>query len=257
MLRLHETQRAFAEAILKDQYSGLTGMIVPGGSGLRSAALYRRLIRTNYTQVLAVTFPALRRFLGAHHFDLLGRGYSKKYSSTSGDLFAYGRYLPRWLFELQASRLLIELARLEWACHEVYQAPDSRPLCREQLETIAMADPRRVTFRLHAAIRLLRVSLPVHHLWHALQPDVPTAMMDRPLPEDETCIVVTRADGVIQVTAVAALDFRLIEAMADRKNAAELEQMAMESDPEFDFARLMASILDLNVLAGVSVGERP
>lgn len=254
MLRLHEVQQAFANAMINGSHQAVTGAIVLKDSALRSVALYRRLIRTNYTQVLAVTYPVLRRLAGPRYFDILARGYLKKYPSTSGDLFSYGQHFPAFLHELQVPRLLVELARLEWACHEVYQAADAPPLSHNQLDAIASADPSDVTFRLNAAVRLLRFSLPIQRVWVALQPDAPTDIaVDLPLPENETCIVVTRAEGRIRLATLADLDYRLLEAMADRKTVAEVEQMAIETHPEFDFTRFMTSIMALNVLAGVSV----
>ena len=257
MLQLHEVQQTFADAMINGNHQAVTGAIVLKGSALRNVALYRRLIRTNYTQVLAVTYPVLRRLVGPRYFDILARGYLKKYPSTSGDLFAYGKHLPVWLLELQVPRLLIELARLEWACHEVHQAADSLPFPHDQLDAIVSADPSRVILGLSPAVRLLRLSQPVHRIWLALQPDAQVNLVaDLSLQDEETGVVVTRAEGSIHVTALAALDYRLLEAMADRKTAAEVERIAMESDPEFHFTRFMASIIDLNVLAGVSVEVR-
>ncbi len=254
MLRLHEIQEAFAEVMIEGKYNAMAEAIVPGSSALRSMALYRRLIRTNYTQVLNVTYPVLRRFVGPRYFDILARGYLKRYPSRSGDLFLYGRHLPVLLLESQVPRLLVELARLEWACHEVYQASDSPPLATDELDAVTSADPSHVTFRLNPTARLLRLSQPVHRVWLALQLDAPTDIaVDLPLPEEETGILVTRAEGRIHVAALADLDYRLLEAMAERNTVTELEQMATEADPGFDFTRFMASILDLNVLAGVSM----
>lgn len=254
MLRLHEIQQAFAEGVIEGKHNVMTEAIEPGSAALRNVALYRRLIRTNYTQVLGVTFPVLRRLVGPRYFDLLARGYMRKYPSTSGDLFQYGRSLPALLHELRGDSLQVELARLEWACHEVSQAADSPPFAIEDLEILASTDPSRVTFILKPAARLLRFSLPVHRVWLALQPDAPAdIVVDLPLPEEETRIVVTRIEGKVRPAALAALDSRLLEAMAERKTVAEVEQMAIESDPAFDVIRFLASILDLNLLAGVAV----
>jgi uncharacterized protein (UPF0276 family) len=252
MLRLREIQQAFAEGILDGKYHVVADAIVPGGSALRNVALYRRLIRTNYTQVLSVTYPVIRRLVGPRYFDLLARGYLKRYPSMSGDLFWYGRHLAVWLLQLQVPPLLVELARLEWACHEVYPAADSLPLPHGQLDAIATTDPSQAILSLCPAVRLLRLSQPVHRVWLALQPGAPTdSAVDLPLPENEICIVVTRTEGRTRVATLADLDYRLLVAMADQKTVAEVEQMARESDPEFDFARFMASLLDLNLLCGV------
>ncbi len=257
MLRLHEIQQAFAEGVMEGKAKVVADAIGPGRSALRNVALYRRLIRTNYTQVLAVTYPVLRRLVGTRYFDILTRGYLKKYLSTSGDLFAYGRHLPVLLLELQVPRLLVELARLEWACHEVYQAADSLPLPHDQLEAIASADPLRVILGLSPTVRLLRLSQPVHRVWLAMQPDAQAHLVtDLSLQDEETGVVVTRAEGTIRVTALAALDYRLVEAMADRKTVADVEQIATQCNSGFDFARFMASVLALGLLGSIDTEVR-
>jgi hypothetical protein len=257
MLQLHEIQRAFADALINGNHQAMTGAILTEASALRHVALYRRLIRTNYTQVLAVTYPVLRRFVGPRYFDLLARGYLKKYSSTSGDLFSYGKHLPVLLLALQVPRLLVELARLEWACHEVYQAADSLPLSQGRFDAIASADPSRVVLGLSPGVRLLRLSPLVHRVWLALQPNAQANLVADLSPQDEeTGVVVIRAEGSIHVTALAVLDYRLVEAMADRKTVAEIEQIATQCNPRFDFARFMASVVELGLLGSIDTEVR-
>ena len=256
MPKLREIQQAFADGVIKGTYHAVTGAIYPGDSALRSVALYRRLIRHNYTQALKVTYPVLSRFVGARYFGLVARGYIQKFPSTSGDLFLYGCHLAAFLNVGHIPPLLAELARLEWACHEVYQAADSPPLSQDQLQTLASADPSQVTFHLHAASRLLSFPFPVHRVWLALQPEAPTdEVVDLPLPEQETGVVVTRGDGKVQVTPLARTDYLLLEAMSRGVDAASVEQMAIESEPEFNFFRFLATVLNLGVISGVSVED--
>jgi hypothetical protein len=258
MLRLCEMQRAFAEAIVEGKYHAATAAMTTDRSALRSVALYRRLIRNNFVQVLKITYPVLHRFVGDRYFRVFARGYLKHSPSTSGDLFPYGRHLPALLNALQVSPLLAELARLEWACHEVYQAADSPPLSHDQLYALASVDPSQVTFHVHAASRLLSFPFPVHRVWLALQPEAPTdEVVDLPLPEQETGVVVTRGNGKVQVTPLARTDYLLLEAMARGVDAASVERIAIESEPAFDFPRFLTTILDLGVISGVSVEGGP
>jgi hypothetical protein len=91
-------------------------------------------------------------------------------------------------------------------------------------------------------------------VWQALQPEsIAAAEIGRPLPEAETNILVTRVEGKIRMAALAALDYRLLDAMADGRQVDEIERMAMEMDPQFDFARFVASLMEMNALAGVSM----
>lgn len=258
MSRLRELQHAFVEGLVGGKPHAVADAIVPEGSAPRSLALYRRLIRINYTQVLAVTYPVLRRLVGPRYFDILARGYLKREPSTSGDLFGYGRHLPAFLETVQAPLLLAELAKLEWVCHEVHQAADSPPLSLDHLQAMTALDPSRVTVRLHAAARLLRLSLPVHRVWLALQPEKPDHdAVDLPLQEEETPVIVTRAGGKVAVTPLAWPDYRLLEAMAGGKSLAEVERMAVEADPEFDWSRFAATLLRLRALSACSMEDAP
>ena len=117
------------------------------------------------------------------------------------------------------------------------------------------SDPSQVTFHWHAASRLLSFPFPVHRVWQALQPDASADVVELPLPEEETGIVVTRGDGKVQVTPLARTDYLLLEAMARGVDAASVERMAIESEPEFDFARFMTTVLSLHVIAGFSVEQ--
>lgn len=256
MSQLREMQQAFAEAIVERKYHAATAAMATDRSALRSVALYRRLIRNNFVQVLKITYPVLSRFVGDCYFGFLARGYIKNYPSTSGDLFPYGRHLPALLNGVHISPLLAELARLEWACHEVYQAADSPPLSHDQLHALASVDPSQVTFHVHAALRLLSFPFPVHRVWLALQPEAPAEeVVDLPLPEQETGVVVTRGDGKVQVTPLARTDYLLLEAMSRGVDAASVERIAIESEPEFDFPRFLATVLNLGVISGVSVED--
>ena len=256
MPRLCELQQAFAEAIVEGKFHAVAEAMAEDRRALRSVALYRRLIRNNYVQALKLTYPVLHRLVGDCSFGIFARGYLKNYSSPSGDLFLYGRHLPAFLSELQLSPLLIELARLEWGCHEAYQAADSLPLSEEQLRAIASVDPSQVTFQFHAAARLLSFPFPVHRVWLALQPEAPTdEVVELPLPEQETGVVVTRGDGKVQVTPLARTDYLLLEAMSRGADAASVERMAIESEPEFDFAQFMTTVLNLGVISDVSVED--
>ena len=256
MPRLCDLQQAFAEAIVEGKYQTATAAMATDGSALRSIALYRRLIRNNFMQVLRVTYPVLHRFVGDGYFGVLARGYIKKYPSTSGDLFLYGRHLSTLLQRLDASALLVELARLEWACHEVYQAADSSPLQPAKLQAMVSADPSRVTIQFHQTARFLSFSVPVHRVWLALQPDAsPDEVVDLPLPEEETGLIVARSDGKVQVTPLPGLDYRVVEALSQGADVASIEQMALEHEPAFNFTTLMTTLLSLQVIAGCSVEE--
>ena len=256
MLPLRELQQSFAEAVVAGAYAAATAALATDGAALRSLALYRRLIRNNYAQVLKITYPALHRLAGACYFGMFARRYFQHAPSISGDLFRYGRHLPAWLQRIEAPPLLVELARLEWACHEVYQAADSMPLQPDRFQALVLADPSCVTIEFQQTARFLSFSVPVHRVWQALQPDAsPGEVVDFPLPEQQTGVVVTRREGRIHVTPLNWLDYQLLEALSQGASVASIERFAREAEAGFDITRLMTTLLNLQVIAGISVKE--
>ncbi|MDP1948049.1 MAG: DNA-binding domain-containing protein [Nitrospirota bacterium] len=256
MPRLCDLQQAFSKSIIEGNHAAVTAAMAADGSALRSIALYRRLIRNNFVQVLKITYPVLHRLVGDGYFGVLARGYLKHHPSTSGDLFLYGRHLPALLQRLDAPPLLVALARLEWACHEVYQAADSAPLSPDQLHAMLSADPSRITLQFHQTARFLSFPFPVHRVWLALQADVsPDAALDLPLPEEQTGLIVARSGGAVQVIPLAWLDYRLLEALSRGATVASIERLARDAESGFDFTRLMTTLLNVQAIAGISVKE--
>lgn len=241
---LHELQRAFAAAMIEGK--GLPSVTsMQGGPSWRSLALYRRLIRHNYAQALRITYSVLHRLIGGRYFNVFARGYLKRYPSTSGDLFAYGQHFPLFLLQLESPRLLIELARLEWACHELHQAADIPLPSQGWRQTLATVDPSSVTFRLNPTVRLLRCTLPVHRVWHALQPEAGGDGIDGlSLAPEEGGLLVTRAGGKIHVRSLSPKQWWLLQAVRDRKTVAEVECMANEFMPDLDLAQFLIGLSD-------------
>lgn len=241
---LHELQRAFAAAMMEGK--GLTvTTLMRTGPARRSLALYRRLIRNNYVQTLKITYPVLPRLIGGHYFNVFARGYLKRYPSTSGDLFAYGQHFPLFLLQLESPRVLIELARLEWACHELHQVADSPLPSQEWIQTLATVDPSAVTFRLNPTVRLLRCVLPVHRVWYALQPEADGNGIDGlSLSPEEGGLLVTRGRGKIHVRSLSPNQWWLLQAVRDRKTVAVVECMAREFMPDLDLAQFLTGLSD-------------
>lgn len=256
MSRLGELQHAFADGMMKGMPYRLAAEIIPAESAMRSVALYRRAIRFNYTQVLKITYPVLVRLMGPRYFETLARGYLKVHPSTSGDLFPYGRLFPSFLGELQVAPWLIELARLEWACHEVYQTADSTPLSPEHVQAIASVDPACVIVHLQVASRLLRFAFPVHRAWLALQPEAPEdTVVDLPLPEEETGVVVMRGNGNIQVLPLNQPEYLALEALSHGVDVATVERMVAGVHPGFEFSRFVAEALKQSRITGFSIKD--
>jgi len=247
---LCDIQRMFAEAMAEGNCQAIVAALAPQPPDVRHLALYRRLIRNNYVQVLRITYPVLHRFVGDRHFALLARWYVKAYPSASGDVFPYGRSFPTLLQRIGAPVTLTSLAQLEWACHQLYQAADDPPASSHPLPFSA-CDALRVTVRCRPAARFLSFPCPIHRLWLALQPDASSEDdLAWPLPDEPTLVAVTRVNGRVLVTPLSRLGCGLLGGLSLGADGASLEQWMRESEPTFDVTEFLHMLVNRGVIDG-------
>lgn len=202
MSTLAELQRDFMAALFSDVPARDPGI-----------AIYRRNVLANQHDALATTYPVVRRLVGEAFFRETARRYSRAHPSVSGDLHAYGGHIARFLETYSHARslpYLPDVARLEWALHECFHAIDGATL---DFEALAHVDPERhgdIRFTLHPAVRLVRSAHPVAAIWEANQPGGDGS----PLGDGPEQVAVSRVEGEVRVTALAAREWDLLHALA-------------------------------------------
>jgi hypothetical protein len=105
-----------------------------------------------------------------------------------------------------------DLAHLEWALVDAFDAFDVRPLRRDDLSRIPPGRWPELRLRLHPSVRLLRLAWPVHALRKAWE-------QDRPLSEPEaardTTVCVWRRAERVQFRTLVAAEADLLEALGE------------------------------------------
>lgn len=185
MLSLREVQESFFRSIAR----------VPGGGSahfdpalvetveerghLGSQAridIYAQMYFARLLEVLHEDFPRVAAILGCERFDALIRAYLARHPSTNPSLRYLGRHFAEFLGtreDLETLPFLGDLARLEWARLEVFDAPDVEPLRIESLHRLAPDDWPELRLRLISACRTLRSDWPVQEIWAAAESPVP------------------------------------------------------------------------------------
>jgi hypothetical protein len=116
--------------------------------------------------VLAENFPRLAAILGPERFEDLAREYLERHPSEHPSL----RFLGRGLAAIVARHAdqapaLVDLARLEWARVEVFDAADCETLTVEALRSIRPEDWPSLRFVPIQALAVLRFTWPAHEVW--------------------------------------------------------------------------------------------
>jgi hypothetical protein len=170
---LHELQRLFWRSIS----AGADGVGPPAAllevsepsATLDSAARLRVYADAYFSRlhdVLAEDFPRVAAILGAERFEDLVRKYVRSHPSTHPSVHHLGRDLAAAIAQrVDLPSYLADLARLEWARREVFDAPDGEPLLADALRAVASAQWPHLRFTPIPALALLRADWPVHEVW--------------------------------------------------------------------------------------------
>ena len=238
MLRLRELQLGFAAAVLDNVESDFDRYVRGAGlSGARRLRVYRNNAVLGLTGALEAVYPVVRRVVGEGFFRYAAAQYIARYPSRSGDLHAFGEHFPVFLqsFEPAAElAYLPDVARLEWAYHQVFHAA-SHPLL--DLATLAQVPVERretLRFQIHPAARLLESAFPILRIWQINQDD----HTDDPpvdLSEGGVKLLIIRDENLdIEFRSLEDGEFSLLSTLAADSDFATACERAMAAQPTFD-----------------------
>jgi hypothetical protein len=174
-------------------------------------AVYRDTARASLGQALALTYPAVRRLVGAEFFDGAAQAFIGAQLPHSGCLNDYGAGFPAFLAAFVAQHApaaalsyLADIANLEWAVNCALHAPD-RPgleLARlAELDEQAMASVRLIP---HPSISVLLLQYPADRIWRAVLDQDDAAMAAIELACGPVCVLIERAGQSVRVQRLDA-----------------------------------------------------
>ncbi len=179
--------------------------------------VYRHGYFARIHDVLRDDYGALHALLGDAAFHDLAKLYLMAHPPQSHSLRDVGASLPQFLAGPVAEPFTArwpfapDLATLEWALVEVFDAPDSDLLDREALAALPPAGWAALVLELVAAHRTLALDWPVHRLRKAWS-------NEQPIPEFEplaTKVLVHRHREQVFVRSLGELEARVLAWLRD------------------------------------------
>jgi hypothetical protein len=234
MLSLRELQRRFFEALGPGPADGaLLALVRPHGAlaPAQRLGIYAGMYRTRLVDVLREDFPRVLAILGDAEFTALAGRYVTRHPSTDPSVRHVGRAFAEHLAaEAPPLAFLPDLARLEWARVEVFDAPDPAPLRLADLAGIAPADWPALRFRPIEACRVVESAWPVHEAWAAAGGAEPAGPL-RPAP---TVVRVWREGWSVSHAAMSPGEIPAFRALGRGEPFAEIcaEAGAGRGEPE-------------------------
>lgn len=221
-------------------------------SAAERVRIYAAMYVARLRDALADDFPALRLALGETAFDALARRYVAAHPSDRPSLRDLGRHLPGFLRRADPAAVAwhAELAQLEWAMLQAFDARDQNALDRERLGSLAPTEWPALRIVPADSLQLLALTHPVDAARERLLAGVPCG----DLQVASTLLRVWRQDLVVYVRAIPQLEMAALRWLHRGARFADLCGWldAVHSD-EQDPARLAGSLLLRWVEDGVLV----
>jgi hypothetical protein len=185
MLPLRELQARFAAALAPTAAPdpALLALVRTGGALTPAdrVEIYADMYRARLVDVLREDFPCTHVLLGDSAFVALAERYLLRHPSTHPSVRYVGaRFADFVTGQAAGPPWLADLARLEWARVEVFDAPDAEPLRLADLQAIPPADWPALRLRLVPACRVVESRWPIHEIWTAGAPDSDQEIPDAP-----------------------------------------------------------------------------
>jgi hypothetical protein len=164
---LRELQKAFWRGITRGPEAGPLRVIAPSATlaPVERLGIYSGMYVARLVDALRENFPRTAAVLGDERFAEVARAYLRRHPSTHPSVRNVGRALPAYLAAADVPGFVAELARLEWLRLEVFDAPDTPVLRREDLAAVAPEDWPALRFEPVAALETLVTRWAVHRLW--------------------------------------------------------------------------------------------
>jgi hypothetical protein len=136
--------------------------------GIYAHMYYARLI-----EVMEGEYPTLRQILGPHAFEAACRGFVAKHPSRSRTLNAlsagFPDFLAKTLPRTNRNGLAVNVARIERAMEDVFDAPRAEPMTAERFAAIGADQWERTTLKVNPALVLLELEYAANAYMSALR----------------------------------------------------------------------------------------
>jgi len=170
-MKLHELQRAFADAIVQNSPDSILSSINGGGSvsPAERLSVYHNNSIGNLTDALSDTFSATRKLVGDGFFRSMVKMFIPEHMPAEADLNRYGAGFPSFIRQYPPAQplpYLADVAHFEWLWNEAFLAADDTALAPQEIAMISPQQYPSMRFRLRTSARLMHAAYPVDNLWH-------------------------------------------------------------------------------------------
>jgi hypothetical protein len=254
MTTLLALQQSFQDALLHSATDALLAWINPH-CRLSPAAqfqLYQHSVLGGLQKALKRIYPVSCQLVGAKFFAGMADAYIRLTPSQSCDLNQYGESFAQFIaaFPPAASLgYLPDVARLEWAWHQIYFANNAAPFKFQQLATQMTGSIDQLFFLLPHQSSLLDSPYPIQTIWEQNREPNPDTLIN--LVDNETyyCFV-WRQKLTMRIDSLTAIEWQILTWIQQQLPLPQLCTKTNELFPELPIATVLSEWVERGWITG-------
>lgn len=189
-------------------------------SAMERLGIYAHMYYARLLEILTEEYPTTKQILGEEVFERACRRFIARHPSKHRTLShlseGFPAFLARHLPRGNRNGLAVDVARIERAMEDVFDAPQAEPLTAEQFAAIDAEAWQQARLPVNPALRLLRLRYPANDYMNAVRargkPRIP-----RPRA---SCVIVYRRGYQVYRRSQTPEQFRLLAALASGRTLA-------------------------------------
>lgn len=170
---LADLQAALQRDIVGQTHQTLDRLSVPKGASPESRLyVYQHAYVARLVEILCEDYDTTWTFLGDEMFYDLAKGFVTKYPSNTPNARWFSHRFPQFLAEEQIGQdapALVEIARMERALADAFDAADDPIFTRENLAEVAATGIENASLTLHPSVTLIRCETNSYDIFKALR----------------------------------------------------------------------------------------
>jgi putative DNA-binding protein len=164
-----------ARSLVADAARDPEAVVLPSRqlTSIERLGIYAHMYFARLVEVMEGEYPTTRQLLGEQAFAAACRRYIAKHPSRTRTLNSLSAWFPDFLAKTlprtARNGLAADVARIERAMEDVFDAPRAEPMTAAQFAAIGAGDRNRATLRVTPALVLLKLRYPANSFMTALR----------------------------------------------------------------------------------------
>ena len=249
-------QGAFVRALLDPELPPPNELETPGGfPPERRFAVYRNNVCVGLVDALSERFPICLQLVGDEFFRAMAQCYVRERLPRTPMLFEYGDAFAAFVSEFEPARelpYLPDVARLEYAVGQAYNAADAAPLPLDFLRALSHERLDNATAVLHPSTHVVASAYPIVSIWRRHMSD--DEMTPVELDHGEEALVV-RPELAISVSPLPSGGSAFVDALRNARTFGEAMNAATAVAADFDLTDCLRELFLTGAFVAVSVAH--